>query len=311
MGNHTPPETATGKAPAPPIVIDLEEAERQDVGYTSRIFVQALFPYRKTDDLVRQVQNGPDRITVTSPDGLPYGKYPRLIMAYIITQAVHRQDRPEDEARRIPLGSSMNSFLGQIGLLTRGTGGQRGSLTLIREQLCRITTSSIKVEKIFRTAHRDRGRGKSIDITDEYDLWFDPKNADQATVTESYIELTREFYQQIIESPIPIDLDVLKQLNKPRAIDLYVWLALKKFWLSKRPDRDFTFTWDTLALHFSPKKLHTWVERRDFRTEIKKCLATIQEFWPEVGADVTPAGLLVHQGDPPVKQKSPRRQIGL
>lgn len=308
MENYTPAGLDRSNPSSLPALIDTEALDQQDVGYTSRIFVQALFPYRKTDDLIRQVQNGPNRITVTSPDGLPYGKYPRLIMAYIITQAVHRQDLPEDEARRIPLGRSMNIFLGQIGLSTRGTGGPRGTLTLIREQLRRITTSSIKVEKVFRTEHRDRGRGKSIDITDEYDLWFDPKNPDQTTVTDSYIELTREFYQQIIESPIPIDLDVLKQLNKPRAIDLYVWLALKKFWLSKRSDREFTFSWETLAVHFSPKELNTWIERRDFRTEIKKCLASIHEFWPEVGADVTGEGLVIYQGPTPVPSK-PRRRL--
>lgn len=309
MENYTPARVGEGKYADAPALLDAEAVDQQDVGYTSRIFVQALFPYRRTDDLIRQVQNGPNRITVTSPDGLPYGKYPRLIMAYIITQAVHRQDLPEDEARRIPLGRSMNAFLEQIGLMSRGTGGQRGTVTLIREQLRRITSSSIKVEKIFRTQERDRGRGKSIDITDEYDLWYDAENPDQTTVTESYIELTREFYQQTIEAPIPIDLEVLKQLGKPRAIDIYVWLALKKYWLSKSSHRDFTFTWDTLALHFSPKELTTRYERSDFRKEVRKCIASIEELWPEVGAKVTDEGLLIHRGDPPVRPKPSRREL--
>ncbi len=44
--------------------------------------------YRKTDDDKRVIETPSGKIVVYSDEGLPYGKYPRLIMAYVITRAV-------------------------------------------------------------------------------------------------------------------------------------------------------------------------------------------------------------------------------
>ena len=106
-----------------------ELLQAQDVGYTSKLFVQALFPYRKTDNKERVLQNGDGKIVIYSGEGLPYGKYPRLIMAYIITRTVENAGRLKEgkinheEALHIPLGRSMNQFLQAIGIGQRGTGG--------------------------------------------------------------------------------------------------------------------------------------------------------------------------------------------
>src|SRR5699024_11674134 len=69
----------------------------QDIGYTSKLFVQALFPYRKTDEEKRVIETAHGRIIVYADGGLPYGKYPRLIMAYIITRAVERSEEHTSE----------------------------------------------------------------------------------------------------------------------------------------------------------------------------------------------------------------------
>ena len=51
--------------------------QAQDVGYTSKLFVQALFPYRKAENNERVIKTAQGTISVYSPNGLPYGKYPR------------------------------------------------------------------------------------------------------------------------------------------------------------------------------------------------------------------------------------------
>lgn len=302
MGDHTLTRDDSGNPG------EIEQTE-QAVGYISRWFVQALFPYRKTDELVRQIQSGRDRVTVMSANGLPYGKYPRLIMAAIITTAVQRTGQVElglmtpEEARRIPLGRSLDGFLAAIGIASRGTGGARGNRTLIREQMRRLTSSIITVQKIYET----RDQGATAPVAKRWDLWFDPAHPEQETITESYIELTEEFWKQINRAPIPIDLDILKALGRPRAMDLYVWISLKKYWLNKRPEKTFTFAWGDLTDQFSPKELKTTDDRMNFRKELRKALSDVAKLWPDVGVEATADGLLVHEGQPSVKIRTARQ----
>ncbi|WP_246818255.1 replication protein RepA [Corynebacterium sp. HMSC071F07] len=190
-----------------------ELLQAQDVGYTSKLFVQALFPYRKTEDKERVIITPSGKIVVYSGEGLPYGKYPRLIMAYLITRAVENAGRlkegkiSQEEAFRIPLGHSMNQFLSSIGIGKRGTGGAKGTITIVREQLIRLSDSRITV----KSDDGVRARGKHTQILDEWDLWFDTRDPNQGSFVESYLKLTPQFFQHIAEAPIPIDLNVLRQ----------------------------------------------------------------------------------------------------
>lgn len=283
----------------------------QDIGYTSKLFVQALFPYRKTDDDKRVIETPSGKIVVYSDEGLPYGKYPRLIMAYIITRAVANAGKVKDgtltidEACRIPLGHSMNHFLQAIGIGQRGTGGRKGTLTIVREQLLRLAGSMITVKS-------DDGvyaRGRNTQIMEEWDLWFDSRDPNQGSFIESYLKLTPQFFKHIAEAPIPIDLNVLRELNKPRAMDLYIWLTVKQFWLAKN-NRDFyTFTWDMIAANFATKELTTAVERRDFRNEIKKAILELTTAWPNAGIEANTDGVTVTKTAPSVQQKPPRPEL--
>ena len=196
----------------------------QDIGYTSKLFVQALFPYRKTDEEKRVIETAQGRIVVYADGGLPYGKYPRLIMAYIVTRAVENAGKLKagkidlEQAVRIPLGHSMNHFLQAIGVTGRGTGGATGNLANIREQLLRLADARVTVKEDDGV----RARGKHTQIMDEWDLWFDARDPNQGSFIESYIKLTPQFFQHIVEAPIPIDLAVLRQLTKPLSMDIYI-----------------------------------------------------------------------------------------
>ena len=187
-----------------------ELLQAQDVGYTSKLFVQALFPYRNPDNNERKITTTEGTISVYSPNGLPYGKYPRLIMAYIITRAVANAGRLKEgkvnheEARRIPLGHSMSHFLQAIGITGRGTGGATGNLSKIRDQLLRLASSAITVQS-------DDGvhaRGRNTQILEDWNLWFDPRDPNQGSFMESELVLTPQFFKHIAEAPIPIDLNV-------------------------------------------------------------------------------------------------------
>lgn len=273
----------------------------QQVGYTTRLLVQALFPYRKpTIDKIIST-TGQTRVTIYAPDGLPYGKYPRLIMAYIITETVkrHGQGLPDDEARRIPLGSSMNEFLSYMGLRSRGTGGARGTLGMLRDQLRRLTGTTIRAEKAWKSANRDSGG--NMQLASSWDLWFDHQ-PDQQTMEPSYIELTPQFFSEIVASRIPIDLSILRSLTRPRSMDIYIWLTLRRFNLT----RPLTLDWQQLKNQFGTGSPSTSAALRDFRREFRLALADVEELWPDCGATVSTEGLTLTPGQPSVPRKRPK-----
>lgn len=294
--------------------IELESAQDgQEVGYVSRWFVQCLFPYKQISERQRVVTDHGDEIMISSLNGLPFGKYSRLLMAFIITLSAEQAGKMErgeltaDEARVIHLGNSMSDFLRCIGVKNTRSGGADTPRGMVREQLERLMTSTITVQR--RNQSKNNVRGVNAPLTEKYDLWFDPHDPDQLTLEESTITLSSAFFREISKAPIPIDMTVLKNLRKPRAMDIYVFLALKKFWLAKTKKELYTFNWHLLEHNFSTKELTTAVQRRDFRNEVTKCMDVIRRHWPEVGVDVTKEGLTVHAGPTPVPMKYSRRGL--
>lgn len=288
-----------------------EALDAQDVGYTSKLFVQALFPYRQVEGNTYSIESGNSSISIVSFNGVPYGKYPRLIMAYIITRAVENAGRlkegkiDEAEARRIPLGHSMSHFLKAIGIELRANGGKRGNVTLLREQIKRLASSVITVQS-------DDGvhaRGSNTQILDDWNLWFDPRDPNQGSFIESELVLTSKFFQHVAESPIPIDLNVLRELTKPRSMDIYIWLTLKQYWLAKNNRDAYTFTWDMMAANFATKELKTSAQWRDFRTDVKKAIHDILTVWPNAGITADAHGVTVAKTATSIRQRPPKPQL--
>ena len=288
-----------------------ELLQAQDVGYTSKLFVQALFPYRKTEGNNRTVETPQGTITILSQRGVPYGKYPRLIMAYIITRAVANAGRlkegkiTHEEACRIPLGHSMSHFLQAIGITGRGTGGATGNLKNIREQLLRIAGS-------FITVQSDDGvhaRGRNTQILEDWNLWFDPRDPNQGSFMESELVLPPQFFKHIAEAPIPIDLNVLRELNKPRSMDIYIWLTVKQYWLAKNNREAYTFTWDMIAANFATSEITSTTQMRDFRRRTKEAIEEVSKVWPNSGIEANTDGVTVTRTAPSVHQKPPRPEL--
>lgn len=88
----------------------------------ARVLTQATLPHRDTKERFFDRSNG--TLTVSLVDthniGLPYGSLPRLLLAWVTTEAVLTKEK------RIVLGSSLSSFMKDLGLLP--TGGRWGSI---------------------------------------------------------------------------------------------------------------------------------------------------------------------------------------
>ena len=170
----------------------------------------------------------------------------------------------------------------------------------------------LRIAGSFITVQSDDGvhaRGRNTQILEDWNLWFDSRDPNQGSFMESELVLTPQFFKHIAEAPIPIDLNVLRELNKPRAMDLYIWLTVKQYWLAKNNRDAYTFSWDMIAANFATRELKTSNDLAHFRTEIKKSIADILQTWPQAGIEASTDGVTVTRTAPSVQQKPPRPEI--
>ena len=94
----------------------IEDEQTQDagaLGFMARAMVQATLPHRAVAGNEFTRRNGNFTLTLLSPSsiGLPYGAVPRLLLAWVTTEAV------KTKSRELELGDSMAAFMAQLGVV--------------------------------------------------------------------------------------------------------------------------------------------------------------------------------------------------
>lgn len=209
-----------------------------EVGFLARALVQATLPHSdpKTNEFVRR--NGHFTLSILAPRdiGLPYGRYPRLVLAYLNTEAVRRK------SREIELGPHFSHFCAILAVPP--TTGPRGSLPMLRDQMQRLFASTFQC--VFHDHNEGRHAGDGFLIAEKRVLWWDPRHSQGDIVWDSHVVLSERFSREATEAPVPLDLRVLRALRSPFEIDIYVWLTWRFFRL-RRPT---TIPWPSLMLQF-------------------------------------------------------------
>jgi len=247
--------------------IEWEDAEHAGMlAYFARILVLATMPHSrpKTSRFTRK--NGKFTMTMVAMNddrGLPYGSIPRLVLAWLSTEAVRTQ------SRRIELGRSLSGLMRQLDMAP--TGGRWGSITRLREQMDRLFSSAISC------SYSDEDVGysgrRSFLLADKIDLWWDTRRPDDQTLWESTITLGARFYQELIEHPVPLDMRALKALKQsPLALDIYAWLTYRMYSL----DQPVVIPWKALEAQFGADYGATW----DFRRKFLQRLKDVQVVYP-------------------------------
>ncbi len=180
------------------------------LGFYARLFVQAGMPH--TDPGVPQ-QRRPDPTMMAPPIvGLPYGSLPRLLLTWLTTEAVCTKQR------RLMIGNTLRAFVGQLGL--DPSGGRRGDITRLRNQMRRLFASSISCVYDGPSAGPWPTSTSPIGPS-----CGGPEQPDQLDLWDSTVTLGERFYEEIVRRPGPIDTRALRALTcSPLAIDLYVRL---------------------------------------------------------------------------------------
>lgn len=242
------------------LAIEQEEAYKAGtIGYMARALIQATMPHSKTDSHEFKRRNGAFTLTMlANPEiGLPYGSIPRLLIAWITTEAA------KTKQRELILGSSLSKFMAELDLIP--SGGRWGSITRLKSQMKRLFSASISC--IY-----DDGKNwgiRNVTPIEKAELWWNPKNPNQAAIWESKLTLGETFFNEITEGPVPIDMRALKALKQsPMAIDIYCWLTYKMSYLRKIT----SIPWGALQVQFGADYKDLRQFKRRFLHQLKRVL---------------------------------------
>ncbi|MFV0275816.1 MAG: replication protein RepA [Parahaliea sp.] len=274
------------------LAIEVESAkEAGALGFVARALVQATIPHRSTTEKTFTRENGNYVFSITNPSGkLPYGNVPRLLLAWLATEAVSTR------SRKIELGGSLSEFMGKLGLAP--TGGRWGSIPRVKEQSKRLFSSFIQCTYTGLDASGANVEAvQNMMIADSAELWWEPANIKQTGLFTSTVVLSERFYDEIILNPVPIDLRALRALKRsPMALDIYCWLTYRMSYLIKPTQ----IPWEALQGQFGAGYPTTGQGNRDFKKKFLHQLKHVQVVYPDVRVSEGKGGLLIAPSKPHV-----------
>ena len=275
------------------MAIEAEDAKQAGtVGFMARALTQATMPHRKSLDPVFKRKNGAFSLAMLAhPDiGLPYGSIPRLLLSWMTTEAVRTR------SPALELGPTLSAFMAELGLTCRG--GERGDITRFRNQTLRLFCSTVSC----RYEDKTHDEGVNLNIVDKYSLWWNPKTPDQMPLWKSTVTLGNNFFNEIIDRPVPIDMRALKALKRsPLALDIYCWLTYRLSYLRKPAE----IPWPALQMQFGADYATQGQGPRDFKKKFLYHLRAVNVLYPEANVEEGERGLLLKPSKPHVAQLPP------
>ena len=262
--------------------------EAGSLGFMARLLVQATLPHKNPGEGVCTFErsNGDLHLVVMAPPriGLPWGKLPRVLLCWLATEAVRTKQR------QIELGPNLSSFMRELGLVP--TGGRWGTITRLRDQVRRLFSSTIRYSYTGPGRFEDSG----FVIASHTSLWWTPAEPEQPDLFGSFVELSQDFFQTVIDRPIPVDLRVLRAVRSPLALDIYCWLTYRNSYLQQPVE----IPWPALALQFGAG----YAEVRKFRYVFLRQARSVLRFYPDARLEESDKGLILRPAAPHVPKRS-------
>lgn len=269
---------------------EIWDDDSPQISYMASLFVQCSLPYknpgpipvwtRRNGDLTLRVQPGytfnenGDDVSL----GYPSGVMPRLLLNWMSTEAV-RSRSPELE-----LGDSLREFMAKLNL--KPTGGKTGNIARLHTNMQRLFRARMSVH--IDTG--DRQQGADLSIASAWDLQWPThaENPGQRSLLPSVVRLAPDFFKQVIESPVPVNMDALIALRGSAfRLDLYTWLTYRMSYLSAPT----TLRWELLADQFGYQIGDSRFSKRQFKRDITAHLEKVLLVYREARVEVLDSGL--------------------
>lgn len=270
------------------LAIEAETAqEAGTLGFMARALVQATLPHKRVAGSEFTRRNGAFTLTLLAPSkiGLPYGTVPRLLLAWMTTEAV------KTRSRELELGESLSGFMRELELIP--TGGRWGSIGRLKDQAKRLFASTVSASFADTEKHAEAG----YRLADKSMLWWDAKAPDQAGLWKSTVTLTETFYREIVEHPVPVDMRAIRALKRsPMALDIYCWLTYRASY-AKKPS---TIPWAALAVQFGSE----YGRLRDFKAAFLSELRKVTLIYADARIEATTDALIVKPTRPHIARRA-------
>ena len=277
-------------------LVEASEAD-PDRGFMARLMALCCLPRANPGNRHQYKRvNGPFKlIMVAGADNkLPFGNLPRLLLAWVCTEAVRTQ------SRELVLGKSLSKFMRELGVYNSGGNPQ----TRLRNQMNRLFGCTVSL------IYEDNSGFARVTspVADKHEFWWNERKPNEPVLWDSKIRLGEDFFNEIIRHPVPLDMNTLKALKRcSLGLDLYLWLTYRTFTL-KRPVR---ITWRQLYRQFdaNPTKTPDKQRIKFFRRKVLRELKKIKIAWPDVNYATDPGVLILYPSTPAI-EPSPRRLDG-
>lgn len=265
-------------------IYDQSAIDADALGFMAKMIVQTTLPHRA--QLGTQYTRTDGDVTLSVTDlggaGLPYGAYPRLILIWMTTEAVRTRER------KLELGRSLSSFMGQLGL--QCTGGHWGTIPRFRDQMERLFGAAISTRWRSDENTQAHVAGSNLLLAEEFDLWWAPQKLPNAPLAKSSVTLSQKFFEQLIEAPVPLDLRAIRALKRsPLSLDMYAWATRRVSYL-KRPLR---IPWTAFQASFGAGYAETPQGKSRFRGNAIDALHRVKAVYPQLKIDIRPDGVLL------------------
>ena len=268
-------------------LVSASEAD-PDLGFMGRTMALCSLPRTNPGDRLQYKRaNGPYKLVMVAgaDNKLPYGNLPRLLLAWVCTEAVQTQNRV------LVLGKSLAKFMRELGIYNSGGNPQ----TRLRNQMRRLFGCTVSL------IYEDESGRVTVNslIADSTAFWWNPQRPNQPSLWESKIELSEKFFNEIIRHPVPIDMNTLTALKRcSLGLDLYLWLVYRTFPI-RAPQR---ITWRQVYRQFGlhPDKASDKKTVQNFRIKVLRELKKIKLAWPELNYSTAPGLLILHPSTPTI-----------
>ena len=268
-------------------LVEASEAD-PDMGFMARLLALCSLPRTNPGDRLQYKRvNGPYKLVMVAgaDNKLPYGNLPRLLLAWVSTEAVRTGSRV------LILGDSLSEFMRTLGVYS-SAGGVANRL---RNQMDRLFNAHVSM--IYED-ERGKATVNSL-IARRTEFWWNPKRPDERVLWESKIELGEDFFNEIIQHPVPLDMNTLTALKRSSlGLDLYLWLVYRTFPL-RAPQR---ITWRQVYGQFGvdPARASDRVTVRNFQREVLRELKKIKLAWTGLNYSTAPGVLILHPSTPAI-----------